>query len=350
MKILEAAQATKPGRVVGYQKAIERSEAQRMDYNAAVEQMLRADFGKELIAQRERGGRSAKTARVIQSIKGFVQSEEFVKVIEGPTPPKDGHLWDLFIRQLLLNEVEIGADCWLAPYETRYFSNKLNKQAYQTIWRVSLKPEYWLRMAARDPNIARVQLGVVYEGDEFDLVLGSDPYLHHRPQVDVDNPARQPICAYVVIWGTASDKHPLAIEYLNKRQIRERKARSGTANKTDANGKPLKSPWANDEEAMLKAKAAGLLRRYITTDVLLPNIDTETAEKLRVAAHAHGLRDVSAVTDISDMEEYEEPAQLENNAPPPMETVVSTMETAKVTTDSKKELVENKDNINATEI
>lgn len=312
MDLFKTTEVSKPSRVAAYNQRQEQSSKKQATYVDFVNQTWRAGAVKEMIAQRTAAGRGGKIQRVIQSVATYVQSAEFIAVVESNKPPRQGELWRIFV-DLLYREMEIDTDCWIIPYK-----GKLT---------ISPKPEYYRREFMRDANIARVQPGVVYPDDEFELSLGTDPYIFHKPKLQGENEKKKAYCAYLVIWKKGDGAIPSVIRYLDQRQLRERQG-SQTG------------PWLAHEKAMIEAKAWKLGASFLTPDygLILP---PDTVEKIQKEAEAQGTLCTLGAIDISDMDEVEEvPAILENNAQAPMEVVapaVSKKETVETVVVSKKD-------------
>tara|TARA_R110000868_G_scaffold255275_3_gene511887 strand:+ start:5851 stop:6894 length:1044 start_codon:yes stop_codon:yes gene_type:complete len=103
----------------------------------------------------------------------------------------------------------------------------------------------YLTLARRSGQISMVDAHVVYEGDAYDIALGTDPRLMHAPQKGVDRTKNENIIgAYCIVKLKDGSTY---FEWLWKDEIDSRRNRS--ENKGD------KSPWSTDYAAMARKTA-----------------------------------------------------------------------------------------------
>lgn len=140
-----------------------------------------------------------------------------------------------------------------------------------------------IKLAHNSGFVASSTAQVVFENDEFDMMLGSDPYVKHRPNWRT---ARGNIIgAYSIIKFTNGS--PPLIDFMNCDEIDRIKAKSPAAKKAD-------SPW-NDEngyEEMAKktvmkrnhkkAPKSSALARAIELDNAAERPDLAKVEKLPI--------------------------------------------------------------------
>jgi len=103
----------------------------------------------------------------------------------------------------------------------------------------------YLTLARRSGQISMIDAHVVYEGDAYEIALGTEPKLVHVPQKGVDRTKSANIIgAYCIVKLKDGSTY---FEWLWKDEIDSRRARS--ENKSD------KGPWSTDYAAMARKTA-----------------------------------------------------------------------------------------------
>lgn len=98
-----------------------------------------------------------------------------------------------------------------------------------------------------------VQAQVVYDGDEFDVVLGLDPIIRHVPRFK-SRDAESIRYAYAIATYKDGSKQ---FEVLTRQELDATRERS-------ASGRSEKSPWSTDYAAMCKKTAIRRLAKLLT--------------------------------------------------------------------------------------
>lgn len=132
----------------------------------------------------------------------------------------------------------------------------------------------YLDLIRRAMPVKTIQTAVVYEGDEFQIVLGSSPSVHHVPALR-DRGA--PVGAYAVVVGKGGETY---IEYMTVPEIENIRARSRAGES---------GPWATDWDMMARKTVLRRLQRYLpqspelaeaqSVDDVDPGLDRETEEE-----------------------------------------------------------------------
>lgn len=97
-----------------------------------------------------------------------------------------------------------------------------------------------------------VQAQVVYDGDDFDVVLGLDPIIKHVPKFKTRDP-KDILYAYAIAVYKDGSKQ---FEVLTRQELDATRERS-------ASGRSDKSPWATDFAAMCKKTAIRRLAKLL---------------------------------------------------------------------------------------
>lgn len=110
---------------------------------------------------------------------------------------------------------------------------------------------------------ARVSMNaeVVYEGDDFQYALGSEPFLRHRPTEDI---AKRGDLKYAYSVARFPDARPSHFKVINRADIQEAQAasqayRSDTKKMQERSGYEPQSPWFTSTAAMWRKTA---IRRH----------------------------------------------------------------------------------------
>lgn len=122
-------------------------------------------------------------------------------------------------------------------------------QAYLVPFKGEIKmmPGYrgLISLARRSGEINSINAQVVYENDEFDLELGLDTKVRHRPKLNGDRGS--PIIAYMVAHFRDGGSH---FEWMTVAEIMKIKMRSSAVVAAIKSGK--ETPWDTDLEEMIK--------------------------------------------------------------------------------------------------
>jgi recombination protein RecT len=131
----------------------------------------------------------------------------------------------------------------------------------------------YLDLIRRAMPIKTIQTAVVYEGDEFQIVLGSSPSVHHVPALK-DRGA--PVGAYALVAGKGGE---LYVEYMTVEEIERIRLRSRARDS---------GPWITDWEMMARKTVLRRLQRYLpqspelaeaqSVDDVDPGLDSEETE------------------------------------------------------------------------
>jgi recombination protein RecT len=79
----------------------------------------------------------------------------------------------------------------------------------------------YIAMALRNPSISHIDVQAVYEGDEFEVVLGSTPKIIHRPNMNAPKVDAKLTHAYAVVHF--KDCEPM-VEWMTRAEIEKAKA------------------------------------------------------------------------------------------------------------------------------
>jgi len=109
----------------------------------------------------------------------------------------------------------------------------------------------FIALALRSGLVRSVAAAVVYPCDRFDYRRGSDPYLHHIPDLGATDPGRE-LCAYAIAYMLDGGSQ---WEVIGARRIAAAEAASKT-NRGD-------SPWQKFRESMVRKSAIRELGKYL---------------------------------------------------------------------------------------
>lgn len=198
-------------------------------------------------------------------------------------------------------EPGINGQAYLVP-----FWNNRKKQ-----YECQLIPGYrgLIDLARRTAQVDSVSSHIVFENDEFDLVLGDQERIEHRPKLTGER--GQPLFGYCVAKFKDGGKH---IEPMRWEEIMSIKARSKSR---DKNGE-LKGPWISDEMEMARKTVVRRASKYWPMSVELA-----TAMALDDAAAA-GQQDLTLKDAIEgtwapamESESEQQPDQPDQDQPQP---------------------------------
>jgi phage RecT family recombinase len=112
------------------------------------------------------------------------------------------------------------------------------------------------KIALRDPDVIKVDAEVVYEHDVFDLQLGDDPRIHHKPLLDGDRGKYRGAYGFAKLRSGEIVPMWLSIAELDKRRDISRSYRAGGD-----------SPWRSwPAEMYRKTMLAALIRSKLRLD------------------------------------------------------------------------------------
>lgn len=146
----------------------------------------------------------------------------------------------------IINAAELGLD--FTPAKGHAYIVTFGNEA-------TFMPGYrgFIDLARRSGVVRNIEAHVVYENDEFDYQLGSEPKLFHRPTLKKDK--GKPIGAYAIAF-MPGDFHQA--EFMDIESLNGIKARS----KSKVNGKPI-GPWLTDESEMQRKTVVRRLFKYL---------------------------------------------------------------------------------------
>lgn len=132
---------------------------------------------------------------------------------------------------------------YLVPYN--------NRQTGQTEAQLQIGYRGFIELAGRSGRIRSINAEVVYEGDEFEFLRGTEEYLRHRP--DLDRPeSAAPRCVYAVVHYKDGG---CDFELLTMAKIEAARKSSKTTRKD--------SPWETHYEEMARKTAIRRLAKRL---------------------------------------------------------------------------------------
>ena len=186
--------------------------------------------------------------------------------------------------------------CAMVAAELRLSFGKVTGELYPVPYDRTCTPivgyKGMLRLIRRDPKVANVYAEVVYEGDRFEVVRGTEPNLVHVPDLNADRADAKIVAAYAVIRFTdgTSDFEYMTRAELDKTRKASRAGQNGPwvawypdmCEKSALRKLYKRHQWANDDvakAAVLEAHDAGeTISGAFESDVLLESIASEQAE------------------------------------------------------------------------
>lgn len=102
-----------------------------------------------------------------------------------------------------------------------------------------------LDLMRRSGEVARADAAVVYEGEDFEVVRGSDPKITHKPSMKVARTDDKIVAAYCVVVTKDGGTY---FDFVTRSEIEDRRKRG-------ASGMGRKSPWDTDYAGMARKSA-----------------------------------------------------------------------------------------------
>lgn len=133
---------------------------------------------------------------------------------------------------------------YLVPYQ--------NRQNGQTEAQLQIGYRGFIELAGRSGRIRSINAEVVYEGDEFEFLRGTEEFLRHRADLDRPDDAA-PRCAYAVAHYKDGG---VDFELVSLAKIEQAKRSSKTADRKD-------SPWQLYPEEMMRKTAIRRLAKRL---------------------------------------------------------------------------------------
>lgn len=168
--------------------------------------------------------------------------------------------------------LEPGIDAHLIPYENR----KANTVEIQMI------PDYrgLLALARRSGLVTSISIQLVYEKDEFEMELGLQDKLVHKPCIVGDRGS--PIVGYAVAKFTDGSHH---VEWMSVASINA--IRDGSQNYRFAKQKGYDNPWIQHWEEMARKTLARRISKYLPRSIEIVNAEAlmDAADQGKAAAY-----------------------------------------------------------------
>lgn len=146
-----------------------------------------------------------------------------------------------------------------------------------------------------------VKAVLVYEGDEFEVVEGTEPRIIHRPRYVTRDPAK---ITHVYAWSL---DHPAKFEVMTREEIDRVRARSRAAND---------GPWLTDYGQMARKTVIKRLAQYLP---LRPSVrevlEADTEREMGRPVAADGAYSITAA-----LKERSVPPSIPEFVPPPDDT------------------------------
>ena len=210
--------------------------------------------------------------------------------------------------QLALEVGAVKGELYMIP---RMMSVKRENGAWDKEMQLQVQIGYkgYLTLARRSNQISMVDAHVVFEGDAYEIALGTDPRLVHVPQKGIDRTKSANIVgAYCIVKLKDGSTY---FEWLWRDEIDARRARS--ENKSD------KSPWTTDYAAMARKTAIRALftggRVPMADQIGLATLLDEEASpeqtRAALATMAEEMREKGQDATILDV-----PVEITQEAPP----------------------------------
>lgn len=162
--------------------------------------------------------------------------------------------------------LEPGIDAHLVPYENR----RQNTVEIQCI------PDYrgLLKLARNSGEITSISIQIAYTNDTFDLSLGTEDKMTHKPKLTGDR--GEPMLVYAVAKFRDGSHHVewMSVEDINKIRDGSSGYRIALATAKKYNKEP-DSPWINSWEEMARKTLARRISKYLPR-----SIEIQNAEKL----------------------------------------------------------------------
>lgn len=162
--------------------------------------------------------------------------------------------------------LEPGIDAHLVPYENK----RQNTVEIQCI------PDYrgLLKLARNSGEITSISIQIAYTNDEFDLSLGTEDKMTHKPRLTGDR--GEPMLVYAVAKFRDGSHHVewMSVEDINKIRDGSSGYRIALATAKKYNKEP-DSPWIGSWEEMARKTLARRISKYLPR-----SIEIQNAEKL----------------------------------------------------------------------
>lgn len=144
-------------------------------------------------------------------------------------------------------EIGVMGQAYLVPFK----NNKTNRLEAQFI------PGYkgLISLARRSGEVTSIETNIVYEKDEFDLVLGIDSNLKHKPYLEGDR--GKPRLVYGVAKFKDGGHH---LEWMSITEVNKARARS----KASGSG-----PWVTDYDQMVRKTLIRRMANYLPMSIEL---------------------------------------------------------------------------------
>lgn len=154
--------------------------------------------------------------------------------------------------------LEPGIDAHLVPYENR-------KQGTVEIQCI---PDYrgLLKLARNSGEITSISIQIAYTNDTFDLSLGTDDKLTHKPKLDGDR--GEPMLVYAVAKFRDGMHH---VEWMPVADIN--KIRDGSQGYQNAKRYKSDNPWISSWEEMARKTLARRISKYLPRSIELQNAE-----------------------------------------------------------------------------
>jgi recombination protein RecT len=181
---------------------------------------------------------------------------------------------------------------YLVPFKNNKTGN------YEATFMIGFKG--YLKLAWQSDMIKSISAHEVYECDDFEYQLGTDPYLKHIPGNPDEQSLKNIIGAYATVEFTNGGK---TFVYLPKKEVMKRKNKSKGANSEF-------SPWLTEPEAMYRKSAIRALSTYLPLSTTKDFTAWTTDEhKVDLEAFREGEVDINTLEEP----EYEEAETKEGN-------------------------------------
>ena len=144
-------------------------------------------------------------------------------------------------------------------------------QAYLVPFKGEIKmmPGYrgLISLARRSGEISSINSEIVYENDEFDLELGLETKVRHKPLIKGDR--GKPSIVYMVAHFKDGGKH---FEWMTVAEVMNIKERSSAVKSSAKSGIP--TPWDTDTEEMIRKTVIRRGWKYLPMSIEMQNVAT----------------------------------------------------------------------------
>lgn len=195
-----------------------------------------------------------KAANPIEDIRGYIQGQwpKIAKVLPKHMSPE--RMMQLAISTINKNPkladctVESVLSCFMTASSLGLEPNDVNGlgQCYIIPYgrKATFIPGYrgLYKLALNSGEIQSITVEVVYEGDEFEYMLGDDARIVHKPSITADHKPENMVCAYCI---TRFNNGGIQRTVMSKADIERRRKESQSGKRSD-------SPWVKWYEEMAK--------------------------------------------------------------------------------------------------